>query len=476
MKVGVARAGEQQRWIVQPGVHQTIRDGRQDRRSGHVAGHVGLGVVGAVVLLVHVLLEDVAEDVGVDLVVIAAGMLVEVPAPLVEEPVQPLERVVGDPQAVPPAGFDLVHLEHAAVDEGHGADELRRPPVLRLGRAAEPFVEQRQQEVLPVGVGGVIAAGELGPCQSQPAAQVLGVAVEEAALLDEVDEHQPVQQHRRVPVAVAVVVDALDDIGEGAMLLGELPVEAAGDLLGVERAPHPVEHHAGGERRLLGERERRSVEPLQHRFAGRIARVTVVDQAVADPAGPLLGPQPQVLARSGEHDELVAARPAQRSHDPMLLGTHRQAVGAGNRECRHALLVSNRQRCQIAADNCGQAQRRWPIPPHLADEQALEVALGQQDPQPFRRHSRTPLSSLSTRWPVGAGLAGNGSGAMQQAAKGGTPPPRTASGDRHPAGARCTAGRRFFAARYLSAGERARPAGAVRRTIHGGGGRAGDGT
>ena len=50
-----------------------------DRALAQVLGDLGTRVVGTELFLVDVLLEDVAEDIGVDLVVFAAGRVVEVP-------------------------------------------------------------------------------------------------------------------------------------------------------------------------------------------------------------------------------------------------------------------------------------------------------------------------------------------------------------------------------------------------------------
>ena len=391
MKVGVARVGEQKRWIVKPGSHQAIRDGRQDRRGGHVTGDVGLRVVGPVVLLVHVLLEDVAEHIGVDLVVVPMGMLIEVPAPPVEELEQVLEGAVGNPQAVPVARLDLVHLEHAAVDERHRADESCRGRILGLSWVAEPFVEQRQQEMLPVGVFGAFALRELSSCDPQSASQVLGIAVEKAPLLDEIDEHQPVQQHRGVPVAVGAVIDAFDAPGKRAVMLGELPEEASGDLLGVERAPYPVENGAGGERGFFADREGRPLEPLQHSLAGRFAGIDVIHQAVADAAGALLGPQPQMPLGGHEHHELVSAGPPQHADHPVLFGPLRQAAWTVDAKCCDALLVGKGRRGERAVCWCRKAERRRVVPAQLADEQSSQVALDQQSAQSLGRH----LTSLS---------------------------------------------------------------------------------
>ena len=60
------------------------------------------------------------------------------------------------------------------------------------------------------------------------------VAVEEALALDEVDEHEPVQHHRGVPLLVLLDGNARDELEESGVLLAELVVEAFGNPLDVE--------------------------------------------------------------------------------------------------------------------------------------------------------------------------------------------------------------------------------------------------
>jgi hypothetical protein len=50
-----------------------------DGAFAEVLGDLGASIVGAERLLVDVLLKDVAQDVGVDLIVLAAGRIVEIP-------------------------------------------------------------------------------------------------------------------------------------------------------------------------------------------------------------------------------------------------------------------------------------------------------------------------------------------------------------------------------------------------------------
>ena len=67
----------------------------------------------------------------------------------------------------------------------------------------------------------------------QAIAEVVTVFVQKALLLDEVDEHHAVEHQRGVPLAAALVVDAVDEGLEGAELRLEALVEALGHLLDV---------------------------------------------------------------------------------------------------------------------------------------------------------------------------------------------------------------------------------------------------
>ena len=397
MKVGIARAGQQQRRVVQPGGHQTIRHRRQDRRGGHVAGYVRLGVVRAVLFLsgigeVDVLLEDEPEDVGVDLIRFAGRTLIEMPAPRVEEVEQRLECAVTDLDVVRLLQF--VRLEDAAVHIRHVADDalgLGLCVVAAVGRAAETHVEQRQQESLVERVEPVCAV--VLAHHPQAAAQVVPVAVQEPLALDEVDEHDPVQQDRRVPTTVLVRSDPLHRRGEVLVVLLELPVERLGDSVGVERTPDSGEHRRGSQPVLLVEGETRLSEPLQQRFGRRRRRIPMIHKTVPDPAGPLLGPQPQVLIGRGKHHELVTAEPPQPPHDTVLLRTLRHAGGTVHPPGSHTPLAGDRHRSQVAAFHLHGFEDPGVVPAHAA-KQRTEVTLPQQPRQFLLARQCSPVALL----------------------------------------------------------------------------------
>ena len=71
-----------------------------------------------------------------------------------------------------------------------------------LARLPKPFVEQAEQEVAVEGVELVLALFLLAAVE--PVAEVIGVAVEEALALDEIDEHQAVEHDGGIPLAVGL--------------------------------------------------------------------------------------------------------------------------------------------------------------------------------------------------------------------------------------------------------------------------------
>ena len=68
----------------------------------------------------------------------------------------------------------------------------------------------------------------------QPVAQVVPVLVEEALLLNEVDEHHAIEHQGGVPVAVALGRDPFDEVPEDGQFSPEAFVEALGNFLNVE--------------------------------------------------------------------------------------------------------------------------------------------------------------------------------------------------------------------------------------------------
>ena len=118
-----------------------------DRPLAEVFGDLGARVVGAERLLVDVLLEDVAEHVGVDLVVLAAGRVVEVPG-VASKRSNRFSKALSGTSSVRVVLLDLVRQEQAAVEVADLADELAVASGERLSsRLGEAFEEEQLEEV-----------------------------------------------------------------------------------------------------------------------------------------------------------------------------------------------------------------------------------------------------------------------------------------------------------------------------------------
>ena len=298
MQVLVAGPWQQDARVLQTGLHHPVYHRRDDGVGGHVAGDIRLGVVGTLFFLalfgeVDVLLEDEPQNVRVDLVVPFGGAFVEMPAPIVEETENLLEHRVADLDVV--GALQVMLFENAAVHVGHLPDDFGDAgvgPVSDRGRSTQALMEQRQQVLAEEGVELVRPEGF--PHLLQSGSQVMKVAVHEPLALDEVDEHEPVQQDGGIPAAVAILLigNALDPFGERPVILLKLLVEALGHLVDVERPPHPFQHLRAGQGLMVFQVEPDPLQPLQQGCVGFTASIVVVNQSPARSGGTLLGPKP----------------------------------------------------------------------------------------------------------------------------------------------------------------------------------------
>ena len=155
-------------------------------------------------LLVDVLLEDVAEHVRVDLVAVAVLTLVEMPVVFLEEAEELLKGSVGNNDGLAVKLLDLVLLEEAAVQVGDLAEQLvRGGGTLRL-LPSKALKEERAEKISVIGIRLAVAAlGEL-------VAQIVLVSIQEALLLNEVKEHQPIDHDGGIPALHLLVWNALE--------------------------------------------------------------------------------------------------------------------------------------------------------------------------------------------------------------------------------------------------------------------------
>ena len=93
-------------------------------------------------------------------------------------------------------------------------------------------MEQPQQEVAVEGEEFPLALALLD--HPEAILEVICVPVQKTLALDEVDEHQPVEHERGIPLSVTLVGDALDELQERRVLSLEMVVEASGDTVTVK--------------------------------------------------------------------------------------------------------------------------------------------------------------------------------------------------------------------------------------------------
>lgn len=151
--------------------------------------------------------------------------------------------------------------KQATVKIGHLAQQFiggRRAFALLLGKSIE---EQRAKEAA---VEPVLAALLTLP---EFRAQIIAIVVQKLLLLNEIDEHQPVQHHGSIPRLQPVIWDTLDEVQELLMLGLEAIIKALGDSLGVECGSHAPGHLDVMELLFLIEAECDGLKLLNKRFA-----------------------------------------------------------------------------------------------------------------------------------------------------------------------------------------------------------------
>ena len=125
----------------------------------------------------------------------------------------------------------------------------------------QSLMEQAQKEDAVELLEAPVSA--LIPDHAQAVAQIVEVSVEEALLLDEVDEHHAVEHQGGVPVAVALGGDAVDELPEGGQLRPKPFVESLGDLLDVQRRADAGSDQCNVQRRFFIQRNEQGLEALK---------------------------------------------------------------------------------------------------------------------------------------------------------------------------------------------------------------------
>ena len=269
-----------------------------------------------------------------------------------------------------------MNVEEAPVEEGNLAKEGSQfGRTLGLG-LAQPMVEELQQELAVELLKAAVAIPALD--LAQLSVQVVGVAVQEALLLDEVDEHHTVEHEGGVPVAVALGRDALNELPEVLQFFLEAVVEALGDLLDVEgfdRTRRDIANADAAGLILQGEDE--AVEALQQGLAG-LACVEPVLPAGGGLSGLTLDPLPDLLRTGCVHkDDEVLERPLDdlgldlaphRVRRYRAVGTRGALEDGETRFLRHGF-----ERVLVAVNGQSQRLALKVVPTQSLDEERLKV-------------------------------------------------------------------------------------------------------
>ena len=161
-------------------------------------------------------------------------------------------------------------------------------------------------------------------------AQVVAVAVEEALLLDEVDEHQAVEHHRGVPLESRPSCEPCDEAEERRRARFEAVVECV--TRSTSKAARTRRHVDDGEVRLLvGGSE--GVELLDQRLAG-LAAAEEDAHARGWPSGSSPDPLPDLLGRRRSGDDQVLVD----DFELRLLDLAGSASGGRSRAARNATI------------------------------------------------------------------------------------------------------------------------------------------
>lgn len=136
--------------------------------------------------------------------------------------------------------------------------------------------------------------------------EVVGVAVEEALFLDEVEEHQAIEGDGGVPAALGVVGQPVQELFEGIQFGFEAVVEASGDALHIEGLADAQGDIGEGELLLFLEADGEVLEFLQQCFA-RLGGVVGVFASPLGHAKLAFDPLPDLAGRVGEDNQVFVS-------------------------------------------------------------------------------------------------------------------------------------------------------------------------
>src|SRR6266699_1854827 len=143
-------------------------------------------------------------------------------------------------------------------------------------RLAQAIMEEPEQEIAVEGMERVFPMLLLHHLQA--VGEIIRITIkcarflciEEALSLDEVDKHQAVEHQRRVPLAVRLGADALDEFQEGGVLDLETIIEFPGDAFDIKGFTYPSGDGQGVQSLFLADREGERLELLCQEFTGLV--------------------------------------------------------------------------------------------------------------------------------------------------------------------------------------------------------------
>src|SRR6266566_2103688 len=171
-------------------------------------------------------------------------------------------------------------------------------------RFAQSIMEKPEQEIAVEGMKCILpmlllhhlqAVGEIIRVTVECA---WSLCIEEALSLDEVDKHQAVEHQRRVPLAVGLGGDTLDEFQEGGVLDLETIIEFPGDAFDIKGFTYSSGDGQGVQPLFLADREGECLELLCQEFTGLVFVQSIITWSKWL-AGFALHPLPDLVFFSG---------------------------------------------------------------------------------------------------------------------------------------------------------------------------------
>ena len=124
--------------------------------------------------------------------------------------------------------LNLVFLEDAAVKVGHISKQSFISSGAFVFRFCKSFKEKRAEK------GSVVLVCAVFSTTQQICLEIVRVVIQEALLLDEIDEHQAVEYDGNVPALHLFIGNPIQELEKCVVFLFEVVVKSLGDLFNVK--------------------------------------------------------------------------------------------------------------------------------------------------------------------------------------------------------------------------------------------------